>query len=353
MNMMQQPTGHAATLRMNLAVGKWEAEFQGTILASSPDKNYIKNTIAKGLNKTANACGVTHVIELNEASQGELMTPAGIFTRMEPKYTFSITERFDFYDETIQMVIDGDRIGALVTGDGGLGKSHTCFEVVERNGLDYTYQYEPPAEVKKSKKDKDAETESEDEDEEEVVWINPGKVHLVKGYSSAKGLYRTLFENNGKIIIFDDCDSIQKDPNAVNLLKGALDTGKDRIVSWNAELGRGSNKLPMSFIFTGRIIFISNLDMRMCNDALKTRCSKIDLGMTAEEKIERMSYIITRPGYLPNISMEVKQDALAFLDKYKEDTTDLSLRSLEEVAKYRNRGNDNWERHALYALVTG
>ena len=51
--------------------------------------------------------------------------------------------------------------------------------------------------------------------------------------------------------------------------------------------------------------------------------------------------------------MEVKQDALAFLDKYKEDTTDLSLRSLEEVAKYRNRGNDNWERHALYSLVTG
>jgi hypothetical protein len=349
---MQQPTGHAAVLKINLGTGKWEAEFQGTILASSPDKNYIKNTIAKGLNKTANACGVTHVIELNETTMNSLVGQAYPQAPQEPKYNFSITERFGFYEETVQMVIDGDRIGALVTGDGGLGKSHTCFEVIDRNGLDYTYQYEPPAEVKKGKKDADADAGDEDE-EEEIAWVNPGKVHLVKGYSSAKGLYRALFENNGKIIVFDDCDSIQKDPNAVNLLKGALDTRKERVVSWNAELGRGSNKLPMSFIFTGRIIFISNLDMRMCNEALKTRCSKIDLAMTAAEKIERMGYIITRDSYLPEISMEVKEDALAFLDKYKEDTTDLSLRSLEEVAKYRNRGNDNWERHALYALVTG
>ena len=34
---------------------------------------------------------------------------------------------------------------------------------------------------------------------------------MVKGYSTAKGLYRTLFENNGMVIIFDDCDSILKD----------------------------------------------------------------------------------------------------------------------------------------------
>lgn len=347
-------TGFAATLALNPANGKWRATFNGQVLAESPDRNYIAKTIEKGSNQKAKSLGVTHcVVELNGSTENQLMTfdPAN---RPAPKFEFSITERFEFYEETIQMLIDGDRIGALITGPGGLGKSHTTKEVIERNGLNYTYQFEPPAEVKKTKKDKEAEASDEDEEEEdEVVWINPGKVHLVKGYSSAKGLYRTLFENNGKFIIFDDCDSIQKDPNAINLLKGALDTGEERVVSWNAELGRGLNKLPMSFVFTGRIAFISNWPMNRCDEALKTRCSKIDLSMTTDEKIERMAHIIKRPSYLPLIDMEVKEDALAFLERYKDDTTDLSLRSLEEVAKYRNRGNDNWERHALYALVTG
>jgi hypothetical protein len=109
----------------------------------------------------------------------------------------------------------------------------------------------------------------------------------------------------------------------------------------------------MSFVFTGSIIFISNWPMARCDEALRTRCSKIDLSMTPDEKIERMNHIIHLDSYLPNIPMEIKEDALSFLEEYKEDCVDLSLRSLEEVVKYRNRGNDNWQRHALYAITAG
>lgn len=341
-------TGHAAFLEMDPSSGEWKASFQGKVLARSANRKYIIDTIERGLNKTAKACGVTHCTELNDASLPELLQ---FPVRAKPE--FSITERFEFLEETTQMVIDGDIISALVTGEGGLGKSHTVLEEIQKAGLTFTHQFQPPPESKKPKKE--AETESDDdeseEDEEEIVWQNPGQVHIVKGYSSAKGLYRTLFENNGKIIIFDDCDSIQKDPNAVNILKGALDSTDERWVSWNAEAGRGLAKMPMSFRFTGRVIFISNWSLARCDNALKTRCAKVDLSMTAPEKIERMNYIIHRDTFLPHIDMEVKEEALAFLEEHQEDATNLSLRSLSEAIKYRNRNKPNWKRHALYSLT--
>jgi hypothetical protein len=347
--------GNVAHLSMDPTNGKWKATYQGQVLAESPDRNYIVKTIEKGLNKTAKACGVTHCVELNSSTMGQLLSTGGL--DLPPKPEFSITERFEFLEETTQMVIDGDINAGLVTGEGGLGKTHTVLEQINLRGLTYTHQFQPPPEVKKEKKEAgsdDGEEGNGDEDDEiEIVWQNPGQVHIVKGYSSAKGLYRCLFENNGKIIIFDDCDSIQRDANAVNILKGALDTSDERWVSWNAETGRGLNKLPLSFQFTGRVIFISNWALNRCDTALKTRCAKVDLSMTADEKLERMDYIIHRDSFMPDIAMDVKEDALSFLEEHKEDATNLSLRSLSEAIKYRNRNKPNWKRHALYSLTAG
>jgi hypothetical protein len=56
----------------------------------------------------------------------------------------------------------------------------------------------------------------------------------VKGRSTAAGMFITLYENSDKLIIFDDCDSVFKDKDAVNLLKGALDSYDKRTISWLA-----------------------------------------------------------------------------------------------------------------------
>ena len=82
---------------------------------------------------------------------------------------------------------------------------------------------------------------------------------VIKGFSTAKGLYRSLFEGNGMTLVFDDCDSVLKDPVALNLLKGALDSYGERYISWNADIR--DEDLPRSFKFTGSIVFISNKDM--------------------------------------------------------------------------------------------
>jgi hypothetical protein len=345
-------TGHAAHLILDPSNGKWRAEFQGKVLATSPNRKYIMDTIEKGLNKTANACGVTHCQELHSGNIGELLQANGF--EVPPKPDFSITERFEFLENLSQMAIERTANAVLVTGEGGLGKSFTVLDAVKAAGLTFTSQFEPPPEKKKDKK-KDPEAtgddEEDDEEEEEIAWVNPGQVHVVKGFSSAKGLYRTLFEMNGKLIIFDDCDSIQKDANAVNILKGALDSSDERWISWNAEEGRGSMKLPRNFQFTGTVIFISNWSQHRIDNNLKTRCLRVDLSMTALEKIERMRFIISKSSFQPTVEQEVKERAVDWLEENMDVASNLSLRSLLDTIKFINTGKANWERQALYSLT--
>jgi hypothetical protein len=340
--------GNTAHLSLDPTNGKWKASFNGHVIAESQNRKYIVDTITRGLNKTANAMGITNVVELNSGNVGELLQANGFDMPVRPE--FSIGERFEFLANLSEMAIQGTANAVLVTGEGGLGKTHTVMTAIKAAGLTLTSDFTPPE--KKDKKDKsEGGEESDEEEEEEEIWVNPGQVHIVKGYSSAKGLYRTLFEMNGKLIIFDDCDSIQKDANAINILKGALDSSDDRIVSWNAEAGRSFTNIPTSFKFTGRVIFISNFSQHKIDSNLKTRCMRVDLSMTASEKIERMRHIIAQETFMPHIDVEIKEEAVNFLEENANVATNLSLRSLLDTIKFRHGNKPNWERQALYSLT--
>lgn len=353
MNTQVQITGNVADLKLDPQDNEWKAIWQGRTIVKSRRRQYVIDVIEKGLNGTARACGVTHVRELTSGTMADLMQSSGF--EFVPRPEFTIAERFDFLENLAQMSIDGTAVAVLVTGEGGLGKSHTIMAAIKAAGLTMTTDFQPPAtKDKKEAKSEDSESEDDEDDEEDVEWINPGQVHLVKGYSSPKGLYRTLYENNGKLIVFDDCDSIQKNADAVNILKGALDSSDERWVAWGAEEARpqrGKRALPQSFQFTGRVIFISNWSQQRVDPNLKTRCFRVDLTMTQAEKIERMHFIIAQPTYQPNISAEVKQEALEFLDENKDVATALSIRSLNETIKFRQANKPNWKRQALYSLA--
>jgi hypothetical protein len=354
-NMMNASTqGHTADLVLDPVENQWKATFRGQILARSKNRQYIIDTIQRGMNKTANACGVVHVRELTNSTIGELLRQTDFEMPNRPE--FSIQERFDFLQNLSQMAIEGSANAVLVTGEGGLGKSFTVVSEIKRSGLTLTSDFSAPpkADVKKTtaKDDDDGDGDGDDIDDiEEVEWVNPGQCHIVKGFSSAKGLYRTLYEMNGKLIVFDDCDSIQRNTDAVNILKGALDSSDERWISWNAEEGRNASGLPRQFQFTGRVIFISNWSQARIDPNLKTRCMRVDLTMTAPEKIERMKHIIDQVTFQPNVSMEVKEDAIRFLEEHKDIASNLSLRTLLDTIKFRNKNLHNWERQALYSLT--
>ena len=241
---------------------------------------------------------------------------------------FCINQRFSFVEKLINMVASGVQPSAVITGQGGLGKTYTVTKTLVNAGY------------------KDASTLA---DFQVGQVVQRSKLFVtIKGYSTAKGLFRTLFENNGSVIVFDDCDSVLKDPVALNLLKGALDSYGKRIISWNADMK--DEDLPRSFDFTGKVVFISNKAQNEIDQAIRSRSMMIDLAMTLDQKIDRMDFIAKSAEFMPEYSMEVKQDAMNLIRELKDDAKEISLRTLISVSKIR-ASNKDWKDLAEYMLV--
>ena len=246
----------------------------------------------------------------------------------EKSEKFDINTRFGFVEKLVNMVAAGVQPSAVITGEGGLGKTYTVTKTLEANGY------------------KDI---SDLADFEVGAVINTRKCFtFVKGYSTAKGLYRTLFENNKSIIVFDDCDAVLKDEVAKNILKGALDSYGKRIISWNADMR--DDDLPRSFNFEGRVIFISNMDQNKIDQAIRSRSMMIDLTMTTNQKIDRMEFISKSDEFMPEYDKSVKADALALIRSIKDDCKEISLRTLIAVCKIR-ASNKDYKDLATYMLT--
>jgi len=241
---------------------------------------------------------------------------------------FGINTRFDFVEKLVKMVASGVQPSAVITGEGGLGKTFTVTKTLSEAG--YT-------------------DISNLADFQVGTVINTRKCFTqIKGYSTAKGLYRSLFENNNSIIVFDDCDSVLKDPVALNILKGALDSYGKRIISWNADMR--DEDLPRSFEFTGRVIFISNMTQDGIDQAIRSRSMMIDLSMTSEQKLDRMEFIAKSPEFLPEYDAKIKSDALNLIREIKDEVKEISLRTLIAVSKIRS-ANSDWKDLATYMLT--
>lgn len=228
---------------------------------------------------------------------------------------FTINSRFEFVEKLVRMVSSKQTPSAVITGEGGLGKSFTVIKALKDAGLKDISEIEPGTVVQGSK-----------------------CFRVIKGFSTAKGLFKVLFENKGNIVVFDDCDSVLKDPDALNLLKGALDSYDKRLITWNTSVS--GDGLPRVFEFTGGVIFISNLPQSKIDQALKTRSMNVDLSMTLDQKIERMSFIVDKKEFLPEISIEVKRSAIQLINNHKSEAKEISLRTLIKTAKILNDSND-------------
>jgi hypothetical protein len=247
----------------------------------------------------------------------------------EKSERFDINTRFGFVEKLVTMVASGVQPSAVITGEGGLGKTYTVTKTLEAHGY---------------------------KDISDLADFQVGSVistrkcfTFVKGYSTAKGLYRTLFENNKSIIVFDDCDAVLKDPVALNLLKGALDSYGKRIISWNADMR--DDDIPKSFNFEGRVIFISNMSQDKIDQAIRSRSMMIDLSMTTNQKIDRMEHISKSEEFLPEYDNSVKADALALIRAIKDDCKEISLRTLIAVAKVRASNPTDYKDLATYMLT--
>jgi hypothetical protein len=233
---------------------------------------------------------------------------------------FSIHERFNFIQELVSMVAKNIQPSAIITGKGGLGKTYTVIKSLEDSGFSNV---------------SGKETESLEK-----------TFRIIKGYSSPKGLYRSLFENQNNIVVFDDTDAVLDHDISLNILKAALDSYSQRIITWNADL---KDDLPREFEFNGRIIFISNRSHHTIDQAIRSRSMMVDLTMTTDEMIERMDFIAKQTCFMPEYSDECKQKSIRFLRSQVNDMHDISLRTLISVIKICSNGGD-WEKFAKYII---
>jgi hypothetical protein len=243
---------------------------------------------------------------------------------MESKFT--INQRFGFLSDMVTMLAKKDQPSVVVTGPGGLGKSHTVTTTLASSGL----------------------IDISGLDIGDDVPANSYRV--VKGYSTAKGLYRTLYENRNSVVVFDDCDSVLKDATSLNILKAALDSYSRRIISYNADIR--DTDLPNAFEFTGGVVFISNMSNSTLDQAIVTRSLSVDLNMTTEQKIERMKHLLTQKDFMPEYDLVSKNDAMNLITKLADDVKEMSLRTLIQVTKIRKSNpNGKWAELAEYAIT--
>jgi len=228
---------------------------------------------------------------------------------------FDINQRFGFLEKFTNMTLSNITSSLLICGQSGLGKSHTVLEILAKNNLV--------------------------EDEDYII---------IKGYATPKALYATLYENKDKVIVFDDCDSVLKDPTSLNILKGALDSYAVRKISWLSK-GFIDDGLPSSFNFEGQVIFISNISLDKIDGAVKGRTLSVDVTMSVQDRIDRMTAIAEF--ILPEFPMDLKLDVLSFIDEHKYEAKELNMRTFEKLIKVASAydGSPEWKEASKYILT--
>ena len=183
-----------------------------------------------------------------------------------------IATRFAVLDEMSKACISGEIRAMIVTGPAGIGKSHGVNIQMEKASM-----FDKLAGKKV-------------------------RFEVVKGAMSGIGLFAILYKysDSKNVLVFDDCD-IWEDPDALNVLKGALDSGKTRRISWNKDSRiLREEGIPNTFNFNGSVIFITNLNFadRRSNkikahlEALQSRCHYLDLTINSErDKMLRIKQV--------------------------------------------------------------
>jgi hypothetical protein len=241
-----------------------------------------------------------------------------------------IRERFDILHEMTKASVTGDIRAMIVSGPPGVGKS---FGVEQE--IDKATMFDKLAGKRL-------------------------RAEVVKGSATPIGLYQTLYKysDSNCVVVFDDCDSILLDDVSLNLLKGALDSGKKRKISWLSESSTLRREgIPDQLEFKGSVIFITNLKfdqmksqkLRDHLDALQSRCHYLDLTLDSQrDKLLRIKQI-AKDGVLfadYDFDPAVQDDIIDFMHTNKDRLRELSLRMALKIADLRKMSVLNWKRLA-------
>jgi hypothetical protein len=267
----------------------------------------------------------------------EVPTAVAQVTETDEQAMDRIATRFGVLDEMSKACIKGDIRAMIVTGPAGIGKSHGVSLQMEKASLF------------------------------DQVAGKKARFEVVKGAMSGIGLFAKLykFSDAKNVLVFDDCD-IWEDQDAVNVLKGALDSGKTRRISWNKDSRiLREEGIPNSFNFNGSIIFITNktFDNKKASkmqphlDALQSRCHFLDLTVDTErDKMLRIKQVHRdADGGLfaeYDFTQEQTDEIMSFIDTNCNKLREVSLRMCLKIADLV-KISANWRELAKATCMKG
>lgn len=265
-----------------------------------------------------------------------------------------IAERFDVMDEMIQSAAEGEVRGVVVTGPPGVGKSFGVAKAL-RNSIELPQleailswdsesgQPKPPPVDKKR-------------NEEEIE----KRFKFVSGHCTPLKLFEILYEGSeaNMVTVFDDCDGVLRNEDALNLFKVALDTtAEKRIMTWNSTRERA--EVPNKFEFKGSIIVITNINFENPEKAspamaehlaaIMSRVYYIDLAITnTREKYLHIEGVCKDLDLLKGMGLAPLQieEVMTFFKDNLQYFREVSIRTVQKIGKLCLK-HENWMRVAV------
>ena len=265
-----------------------------------------------------------------DAAASAVVAQAAVAAQTDDERMAEIAERFEMLTDMTKAATNGDIRAMIVSGPPGVGKSYGVEREIEKATLF------------------------------DQIAGKRLRAEVVKGSATALGLYMALYKysDSNCVLVFDDCDTILFDDVSLNLLKGALDSGKSRKISWLSESRALKDEgIPNSFSFKGSVIFITNLKFDQMKsqklkdhlDALQSRCHYLDLTLdTMRDKLLRIKQIAKSGELFTDMDIaDVGQDEIiAFMDTNKDRLREMSLRMAIKLAQLYKSFPTTWEKMA-------
>ena len=258
---------------------------------------------------------------------------APMMSEADQKLDALIKRRFEIMSQLTDMIIGGDVRSLIISGAAGIGKS---YNLEKRLNL------------------------ATDNDE-------IGSFTILKGKISAIALFAQLFQHKekGDILVLDDIDVIFQDETSLNLLKGALDTGDKRTLTWlTASDWLAEQGCDQQFDFEGACVFITNLDFdRMMDrgtalaphfEALISRSIYLDLAIhTNKEILMRIKQVVNHTTMLDvhGIDNDQKEAMMGWLETNYENLRELSLRTILKLAAFMRGDPTGWRDIATATMI--
>jgi hypothetical protein len=233
-----------------------------------------------------------------------------------PASDFSVIERFEFIRKFVSLVAERKINSFVLTGSGGIGKTTAVMETLKSVGL-----------------------------REDTPDSTTGDFIVIRGFSTPRALYETMYEYKNKILVLDDADQVFKDPLGANLIKAALDDKPTRIINWNTSR-EPEDGVPNRFIYSGRMIFVSNLSINQFPQAIISRSQKVDVTLNTDEKVDIISEVFKKL----DKNEKHKSDILEFVKDNARKAKDLNIRSAVALFTLRENFGDDWKRIAEYSF---